>query len=154
NGAAKIGNARNGVQMEGSPGNVVGGTTAGQRNIISGNGHDGVLVINNGSRLNVIVGNYIGTDATGTKALGNGWYGVEISRPDNVVGGAYAGAGNVVSANVYGGIVLFLSTASGNRVQGNLVGTDYTGMKDLGNVGRGVEMTNGAHDNRVGGAKF
>jgi hypothetical protein len=153
-GAAKIGNVKNGVQMERSPGNVVGGTTAGERNIISGNGHDGVLVINDGSRFNVIIGNYIGTDATGTKALGNGWYGIEISRQDNVVGGAYRGAGNVVSANVYGGIVLFLSTASGNRVQGNFVGTDYTGTKDLGNVGRGVEFTNGAHDNRVGGSKF
>ena len=153
-GAAKIANARNGVQIDGAANNRVGGIKGGERNVISGNARDGVLIVNAGSTLNVVQGNFIGTSASGTGALGNGWYGVEISRPDNVVGGAAAGAGNVVSANGYGGIVLFLATASGNRVQGNFVGTDVTGTKDLGNIGRGVEFTNGAHDNRVGGNRF
>lgn len=153
-GAAKIGNTKNGVQIDAAAGNVVGGLKAGERNVISGNGRDGVIIVNAGSRLNVVIGNYVGTDATGTKALGNGWYGIEISRPDNVIGGASAGAGNVVSANAYGGIVMYQATSSGNRVQGNFVGTDHTGTRDLGNAGRGIEFTNGAHDNRVGGAKY
>ena len=153
-GTAKIPNARNGVQIDGAAMNRIGGLKAGERNVISGNARDGVLIVNAGAQLNVVQGNFIGTNAAGTGALGNGWYGVEISRPDNVVGGAATGAGNVVSANGYGGIVLFLATASGNRVQGNFVGTDATGTKDLGNIGRGVEFTNGAHDNRVGGARF
>ena len=153
-GTGKLGNARNGVQMEAAVGNVIGGLKAGERNVISGNGRDGVIIVSTGARLNVVLGNFVGTDVTGTQALGNGWYGIEVSQRDNVIGGASAGAGNVVSANGYGGIVLYLSSAAGNRVQGNLVGTDVTGTKDLGNVGRGIELTNGAHDNRVGGAKF
>lgn len=150
-GSAKIGNGVNGVQINGGASNWIGASATGSRNVIAGNTHDGILIINSGSTLNVVQGNYIGADATGKNRLGNGWYGIEISQPNNVVGGANAGAGNVVSANGYGGIVLFLSSAYGNRVQGNLVGTDASGTKDLGNTGRGVEFTNGAHDNRVGG---
>ena len=153
-GSAKIANGRNGVQIDGAAGNRVGGLKSGERNVISGNARDGVLIVNSGAQLNIVQGNFIGTDATGTRALGNGWYGIEISRPNNVVGGAATGAGNIVSANGYGGIVLFLATSYGNRVQGNFVGTDVTGTKDLGNTGRGVEFTNGAHDNRVGGTRF
>ncbi|HYO08428.1 MAG TPA: right-handed parallel beta-helix repeat-containing protein [Tepidisphaeraceae bacterium] len=153
-GTKKLGNALNGVQMESAAANFIGGSGKGRRNVISGNARDGVLIVNAGSRLNVVQGNFIGTDASGTKRLGNGWYGVEVSRPDNVIGGGNTGAGNVVSANGYGGVVLFLSTASNNRVQGNFIGTDLTGTKDLGNTGRGMEFTNGAHDNRVGGRKF
>lgn len=153
-GTAKLGNTYNGVQCESAPENVIGGIGSGSRNVISGNGRDGVIIVNSGSVLNAIQGNFIGVDASGSKALGNGWYGVEISRQDNVVGGSAVGAGNVVSANGYGGIVLFKSTASGNRVQGNYVGTDSTGTKKIGNTGRGIEFTNGAHDNLVGGDRF
>ena len=153
-GTKKLGNTNNGVQCESAPGNVIGGIGAAHRNVISGNGRDGVLIVNSGSKLNAVQGNFIGTDVSGTKALGNGWYGVEVSRQDNVIGGSALGAGNVVSANGKGGIVLFLASASGNRVQGNYVGTDVTGTKDLGNVGRGIEFTNGAHDNLVGGDRF
>jgi titin len=153
-GTRAIANSKNGVQINGAPRSTVGGTRAGARNILSGNTNDGVLIISAGSQQNAVLGNYIGTDVSGTKRLGNGWYGVEISQPNNVVGGASQGAGNVVSANVYGGVVMFLSTSYGNRVQGNFIGTDYTGTKDLGNVGRGLEFTNGAHDNVAGGTKF
>lgn len=150
NGAAKLGN-KNGVQMNGAANNIVGGIGASHRNVISGNAQDGVIAVGSGAKLNAIQGNYIGVDATGSKRLGNGWYGVEISRNDNVVGGSALGAGNVISANGKGGVVLFLATASGNRVQGNFIGTDASGTKDLGNTGRGMEFTNGAHDNLVGG---
>ena len=150
-GGKAIANGRNGVQMESAADNTVGGIGAQFRNVISGNARDGIIFVNEGSRRNVAQGNYVGTNAAGTAKLGNGWYGIEVSRQDNVIGGSALGAGNVVSGNVYGGVVLFLSTSSGNRVQGNFIGTDYTGTKDLGNVGRGMEMTNGAHDNIVGG---
>lgn len=143
-GSNKLGNL-NGIQIDGASGNQVRG------NLISGNSRDGVLIVNSGATLNVLQYNYIGLNAAGTARLGNGWYGIEISRPDNVVGGR--NAGNVISANGKGGVVLFLSTSSGNRVQGNYIGTDKTGKKDLGNIGRGVEFTNSAHDNRVGGGR-
>ena len=150
-GSLALGNARNGVQIDGGHDNFIGGSVSGSRNIISANARDGVLIINAGANLHVVQGNYIGADVTGTRRLGNAWYGIEISRENNVIGGSTRGAGNVVSANGYGGIVMFLATAFGNRVQGNFIGTDVTGTKDLGNTGRGVEFTNGAHDNRVGG---
>jgi titin len=153
-GARSIANAKNGVQINGAAGNWVGATKQGARNVISGNGNDGVLIVSAGATLNVVQGNFIGTDATGSKRLGNGWYGVEVSQADNVVGGAARGARNVVTANVYGGVVMYLSSAHGNRIQGNFIGTDCTGTKDLGNVVRGLEFTNGAHDNLAGGSKF
>jgi hypothetical protein len=145
-GTAKLGNTTNGIQIDGASSNYV------HHNLLSGNGRDGILVINSGATLNLIQKNLIGVNAGGTGRLGNGWYGVEVSQHDNTVGGG-RGAGNVVSANGYGGVVLYLSTAYGNRVQGNLIGTDKNGTKDLGNIGRGLELTNGAHDNRVGGTK-
>jgi hypothetical protein len=153
-GTAKLANGKNGVQIDGGVFNTIGGLTVSARNIISGNARDGVLIVNRGSTLNAVQGNFIGTDLTGTKKLGNGWYGAEISQPNNVVGGGAMGAGNIISGNGKGGLVLFLATASGNRVQGNYIGTDVTGRFDIGNTGRGVEFTNGASDNRVGGTKL
>jgi hypothetical protein len=142
----------NGVQINGANNITVGGTTAGSRNVISGNEHDGGLMVTTGSRNNLVQGNYIGTNAAGTGALGNGWYGVEISQHDNVVGGTTAGARNVISANGYDGVVFYLTTGYNNRCEGNYIGTDYTGTKDLGNKYAGVSATNGAHDNIIGGS--
>jgi titin len=153
-GTRAIPNAKNGVQINSAPANTIGGLRAGARNVISGNHDDGVLMIMSGATLNAVQGNYIGTDYTGTQRLGNSAYGVEMSQPDNVVGGSARGAGNLISANSFGGVVMYLITSHGNRVQGNFIGTDYTGTKDLGNVGRGLEFTDGAHDNLAGGTKF
>ena len=149
-GLVKLGNSVTGVQINGGANNWIGAGAKGARNVISGNGTDGVLIVNAGSTLNVVQQNFIGTDATGEKALGNGRYGIEISQPNNVVGGT-GRAGNLISGNGAAGVVLFLSSAYGNRVQGNSIGVDFSGTKDLGNKGRGVEFTNGAHDSRVGG---
>jgi hypothetical protein len=142
----------NGVQINGANHITVGGTAAGSRNVISGNTHDGVLMVTTGSRENTVQGNYIGTNAAGTGALGNGWYGVEISQHDNVVGGTVAGARNIVSANGMDGVVFYLATGYNNRCEGNYIGTDYTGTKDLGNKGVGVCATNGACNNVIGGS--
>ncbi|HYO09768.1 MAG TPA: hypothetical protein VER17_12420 [Tepidisphaeraceae bacterium] len=141
----------NGVQINGGADNLVGGTTAGARNVCSGNIHDGVLIVSYGSKNNTVQGNYLGTDATGTRAVGNGWYGVEISQPNNLVGGTAPGAGNVISANKMDGVALYTATGINNRVEGNYIGTDCTGTKDLGNVGAGVAITNDAKYNTVGG---
>jgi PKD domain-containing protein/hemolysin type calcium-binding protein len=116
----------------------------------------GIHLMTNGN--NVIAGNYIGTDVTGTVALGNGDAGIMMrNSANNLVGGSTAAARNVVSANgVSGvpnaahGIVMFLSGATGNKVQGNYVGTNAAGTAALGNVGGGVVLNGGAHDNLVG----
>jgi parallel beta-helix repeat protein len=122
-------------------GNTVGGTTAGAGNTVSGNG-TGVL-IGSGSG-NLLQGNRIGTDASGTAALPNGT-GVYVSGTNNTVGGAAPEAGNTISSN---GTGVFLAFGGGNVVQGNRIGTDLTAAYPLGN-GIGVFLTGSG--NTVGG---
>src|SRR5205809_566739 len=82
------------------------GTAAGAGNLISGNAGAGVLISGPGATDNLIVGNLIGTTAAGTAALGNGGAGVSISGGafGNTIGGAAAGAGNVISGNAGHGV--------------------------------------------------
>jgi titin len=144
-------NVTNGVHNQASHTNTIGGLTAAERNVISGNKQDGILLASHGSAGNKILGNYIGTNAAGTTKIGNGLYGVEISEPNNIVGGTVAGARNVISGNAKSGVALYKATATGNVVQGNYIGTDITGTRDLGNVGRGVDFTTYAASNVLGG---
>ncbi len=130
-------------------GNRIGGTTAAERNIISGNVLSGLTVSvfdtttdTFGSASNLIEGNYIGTDLTGTMAVPNGQfntnyedYGLEISGP-TIVGGAAPGAANLISGNMGKG--LYVYGGEGSVVQGNFIGTDVTGTKMLGNLAEGI----------------
>lgn len=149
-GTAAVANGKCGVSVA-SAGNTIGGPTAAYRNVISGNLSDGVLIAGAGASGNKVQANYIGTNATGSAAVPNRLYGVEISQPNNAVGGPFARMRNVISGNVKSGVVLYLSSATGNRVMGNYIGTDALGRRDVGNGGRGVDVTNGASGNFVGG---
>ena len=87
----------------------------------------------------VVQGNLIGTDVTGTVRLGNLGDGIQMSlSQNNLIGGTAPGEGNVISANGRHGVSGHLST--GSRVQGNRIGTDVTGTRDLGNTGDGVSI--------------
>lgn len=117
-----------GIQAQGT--NIlIGGLTASARNIISGNGGDGLSFGGTGSRLQ---GNYIGTDITGTVELGNGGSGV-VAGDNAVIGGTATGARNVISGNSGFGNISLGSNNSGSAaiVQGNYIGTDVTGTKAL-----------------------
>jgi titin len=151
-GRLKLGNGQCGVAVDGAADNLVGGFTPASRNVISGNATDGVLVADAGATGNRVWGNYVGTDARGLYKLGNGTYGVEVSQPGNSVGAPMIRARNVISGNTKSGVVLYLASATRNTVQGNFIGTDASGRRDLGNGGRGVDITNGPADNLVGGA--
>jgi hypothetical protein len=147
-----VGNLSFGIDLLGAN-EVLGGTTADARNIISGNGNGpsslfpeegGVYVQGSG---NSVVGNYIGTDATGTKALGNGNYdfggnggfGVLLTYENNAtIGGTVPGAGNLISGNQVG----ISGGVASDRIQGNLIGTDVTGTSPLGN-GTGILLGDG-----------
>src|SRR5262249_10248748 len=83
-----------GVVIESGANNLIGGTTAEARNLISGNGN-GLIIRSN---LNVVQGNFIGTDATGTAPLGN-VYGLTINGSNNLIGGTTAEARNLISGN-------------------------------------------------------
>ncbi len=114
-------------------GNVIGGFTPEDRNIISGNSV-GVY-----SGANRVVGNYIGTDPTGMVALPN-VYGVLSGL---FIGGTEPGAKNLISGNSYFGVAV----SAGGRVQGNWIGLNATGNGTIGNTGFGV----GANDSQIGG---
>ncbi len=136
--------------------NRIGGATASAGNVISGNVWDGVLIWNGASQ-NLVTGNFIGTDVTGTKPCENGRDGVHIldgSTRDNLIGGTrnigMTGAGNVISGNGRNGVAIE-NGAPNNQVLGNFIGTDFTGTNALGNNEDGVLIEN-AHDNRIGDA--
>ncbi|MBI4457244.1 MAG: hypothetical protein HY644_15300 [Acidobacteria bacterium] len=130
------------------PKNIVGGSVPGARNVISGNRGSGIVVASQGE--NQILGNYIGVSASGASALGNGWDGIIVSNSArNVIGGATAGAGNVISGNRRNGVDMGGNESTGNRLQGNLIGTDATGTQSLGNSEVGVNL--GGNNNTLGG---
>jgi hypothetical protein len=128
-------------------GDTIGGTAAGAGNVISGNLNNGVE-LDQGATNDLVESNLIGTDVTGTAPLGNGGIGIAIGASGNTIGGTVAGAGNVISANQAGGLEIF--TGSGNRVQGNLIGTDASGTVALGNF-IGVLVGNPVGGNTIGG---
>lgn len=153
-GALDLGNSANGVFFEYAPNNTIGGTTASARNVISGNDFCGLTILGGISSGNLVLGNFIGTDVTGTLDLGNSSNGVFInSASNNTIGGTTAGARNVISGNDSDGIGIFLDGASGNLVLGNFIGTDVTGTADLGNNLNGVSILLGASYNTIGGTE-
>jgi hypothetical protein len=113
---------------------TVGGTTAAERNVISGN--QGIAIDVASSFSNdvhdiTIRGNYIGTDVTGAAGLGNGTIGIRINQPNNSI------FDNVISSSGAEGIQ---AEGGATLVQGNLIGTDATGTVPLGNAGAGVHI--------------
>jgi hypothetical protein len=146
-----IGIGNNGAGT-GSSNNVIGGPTAAARNVISGNASTGIKLFDDTITGTVVQGNYIGTDASGLAAIGNGT-GVTLLRTnDSVVGGTVAGAGNVISGNNGDGISL---DGSRNLIQGNLVGTNAAGTAAVPNMGVGIRLladgSNAGSDNTIGG---
>lgn len=149
-GSNLLGNSFDGVGINSASSNIVGGAEVGARNLISGNTNNGVLIFGPGAIGNAVLGNLIGTDVTGRSAIRNTQSGVRIESADNQLGGAGA-AGNVISGNGAQGIWLVGTNATGNRVQGNLVGLKVAGTNGLANGKAGIGITDGS-DNLIGGA--
>jgi hypothetical protein len=147
-GTQDIDNIADGIAIAGAQ-NVVGGSTPASRNVVSGNGLDGVSVVGAGNR---IIGNFIGTDRTGVLDVGNSNDGVSITGAGNVVGTAANGEGNLLSGNRTG-VRIAASNGIGNRIQGNLVGTDVTGKQDLGNSSDGIDVDAGSSGTLIGGSQ-
>jgi hypothetical protein len=120
-GTTALNNFQNiGVWVE-SPNVTVGGSAAGAGNVISGNG-DGVLLATAAATGDVVQGNYIGTDVSGTHAAAN-LYGVVIDAgaSGNTIGDATAGAGNVIAFNSLVGVAVFHGPSTGNSIRGNSI---------------------------------
>jgi parallel beta-helix repeat protein len=139
--------------------NVIGGDRAqgagpvGQGNLISGNRNFGIFIAGTEASDNLVVGNLIGTDVTGTQAWGNANIGVFMhgGAHDNTIGGTQAWQRNIVCDNYYAGIGMMRVSTSRNRVIGNYVGTDVSGTIDLGNRGHGITMELAASSNLIQG---
>ncbi len=151
-GTAAVANNGDGVDV-GWSGDTIGGTTAGARNVISGNTGDGVALVGEVAQYTLVEGNFIGTDSTGTIDLGNNSVGVLIKggATQNTIGGTAPGASNVISGNVNGGLSIDGSGNNANLVEGNFIGTDHAGTNAVGVQGFGVLIERGAAFNTIGG---
>lgn len=139
-GTIKRPNATDGIYIGESTDNVIGGTTAAARNVLSGNRGSGVA-IGSGTTGTIVRGNIIGLDASGAAALGNDENGVLIvDAATTTVGGATTTARNVISGNGALGVGVFGEGSVGAVVQGNFIGLDSTGASPIGNGGDGVYL--------------
>ena len=122
--------------------NQIGGKDAGAGNLISGNYNYGLAVAGQNARRNIVQGNRVGTDASGGNSIKNA-IGIEIlSASENTVGGPISGQGNLISGNGQGLVIGAPDfSATGNKVQGNLIGTDVTGSARLPNTDSGVSIS-------------
>src|SRR5271166_4401221 len=135
-GTGNPGNGGDGILIENSARNVIGGPDSTWGNTISSNSGAGVLITGAASTGNTVLNNMIGLTADGKGVKGNQDDGVAIYSPQNTIG-----PGNVISGNLRG-IGIYGPVASEVVVQGNLIGTDSTGAIDLGNATEGILIQN------------
>ncbi len=176
-GTAAISNTLDGVLIGGgASGNQIGGSAAGQGNLISGNAYSGIVVYG-GSNNNIIQGNLIGVKGdlsgplyNGTSAGNSGSVchrtGAATQSPDcagilvvsdgtvgptgTQIGGNFnTGQGNLVAAATFG---IELDFANANTVQGNSVGARVTASGYISYpTPIGVLLFNSASNNQIGG---
>jgi titin len=155
-GASAVPNGYEGIYIVGgASGNFIGGTSAGAGNVISGNTLRGIYAYGTNTSGNLIQGNFIGTQADGTNALGNGWDGVVFfdGASSNVVGLAASGsgAGNKIAFNGFTGVYVGSDNndmSVGNTLRGNnIFSNNYIGI----NLAGGTEDGFGVTANHSGG---
>jgi titin len=150
-GSAALANAGRGIYILDSSSSTIGGTTAAERNVISGNAIEGVKIEGATSTGNIVQGNYIGTNAAGTAAIANsGGLSITSGANNNTIGGTASGAGNVISGNTTNQVHITDTGTTGNTVAGNYIGTNAAGTADLSNTD-GVRIDSGASANTLGG---
>lgn len=135
----------NGIVADSSSNNIIGGLSLSERNIISGNLQNGILISGRTSTNNLIEGNYIGTDITGTVKLSN-LYGITLTKAS----GNIIGRNNLISGNTDIGILFTGKNTRNNIVKGNFIGTDHTGTQLLDNH-KGIVIKSLANSNIIGG---
>lgn len=140
----------------GSKSNQIGGTIAGQGNIICASGRAGIRIDSAESDSNIVQGNYIGVAADGETVLANGESGLQISDKAayNLIGGTETSAMNVISGNWSSGVQM-RNGIHHNILRGNRIGTNANATDVLGNKHNAIyffgDMNNGyPHNNEIG----
>jgi len=128
-GTVAVGSSK-GIDIE-SSGNVIGGPNPGDGNLISG--HDSGIFVNGGDINNIIQGNLIGTDLSGTGSIPNGVGILFGDTRNNIVGGTAVGEANTVAYNNTDGISFWVGggTNLGNKISANRIHHNGTQGIDL-----------------------
>lgn len=143
-----LANSLNGVEcLDGANHNLIGGLTAADRNVISGNGRYGIHLEN--CRCDTVLGNYLGVDATGMSALPNGAFpkdqrsaGIYVARNArrNIIGSGTLAGRNILSGNYRTGMRILGAGADSNIVRGNYMGLAADGSTALPNGEAGLVL--------------
>lgn len=144
------GNSQSGIYIgTGVTGTTIGGTNAGDRNIISGNNNHGIWLHQSGS-INVI-NNYIGVNSNGNASLANSQDGIRIESSSNVIGGSTVNHRNVISGNGNNGINIdgSMNAATGNSILNNYIGLNANGNGAIGNSQAGIRINGSGADNTI-----
>lgn len=151
---AAIGNGYGVGIGNGGTANQIGGTGAGEGNLISGNVNNGILIDGAASASNLILGNRIGTNDAGTASLGafttSSGIGLSDGTHDNIIGGTTPGARNQIAGLASDGIAIAGAATTGNIIQGNYIGASADGMSAVANNGDGIFILN-SPANTIGG---
>ncbi len=148
-GSVALPNAAYGVRIDGASDNWIGSATGLDVNVISGNG-GGIYIEKLTSLENHLVGNYIGTNATGSAAIPNAAHGIFINGAlQTKIGGRSQGNSNVISGNLGTGITIL--NGDETTIEANLIGVARDGLSRLGNGREGIHIT--GNNNVVGGSE-
>ncbi|MEA5538203.1 DUF4347 domain-containing protein [Limnoraphis robusta Tam1] len=153
-GTTPLPNNSDGIKIRNTTGTVIGGVTPEDRNIISGNNGNGILLETQvdaptPTSNTQILGNYIGVDQTGNLAVPNTEQGIQIDASTlNTIGGVNPGEGNIISGNGADG-VLIVNAANDNTILGNLIGVNAAGDAPVPNTNNGIRI-DGSTNNDIG----
>ena len=139
-----------------SANNIIGGVLPADRNVVSGNGTAsggrGIWLDTAIATGNKVIGNYIGTGASGATKVGNSGDGVSIGGSSfNIIGGSTSAERNVISGNGSGNGITIIGNATNNQIMGNFIGTKADGLSPLGNAQLGIYISSGPTNNVIGG---
>jgi hypothetical protein len=151
-GTGSLFNTSHGIQLAQARATRIGGTVAGERNVIGGNQGYGILVEAGETYSNLIAGNFIGSRSNGFAAVSNTLGGVRIESWGTQVGGAATNARNVIAGNGGSGLLISGAEASNTVVLNNYLGIMAGGQAASPNGGDGVRVAAGASATTIGGA--